>query len=1151
MDIYKKILLCTTLSAVSLTALYFGALTLLPEFVDLNKYKENVFEAIKNETGYKVSSENIYFEKNINPFLNIHLYHTAILYPNDEVFIQIKDAELKVKLLPLLFKQIIIKDAKFSRPIINITLYKDFSTSLEKYSVQNKVINTKGFNFNSIANDTSFKNYKIKFKDETISKTFYLEGDELLLKDIQLNDKAHIIVKGSIYENKTEYIKYDMELFPSLIAQEHQFTFSPFKTIMDSNVKGEIKGSLRIDKDNNINGNLKVDNLSLKLSNVVSSENSADILFKGNEAFVNAVLHTSKTDIAKVKGMFGFGKKRYIELNTNAKNINLENLYKIVSSVSKILNIQNPLNDINLTGILNADFSLTSDFKKLKSSGTALLKDAMINHKELPYPIKDINATVNFNNNMIKIEQAKASVNNTPVCIEGEVNQELNADIKAYSDNLDLRTIVVAFFNPSKIPFDIKNGKVKFNSEIKGNLGKTIETVSDININDAFFEDKNTKTPLTAKVLNINLKTNDKKYSGDIIFEKLKTEIGKYSVSSDKFSFSFDDKFINIPENVLNILSSSLSIKGNIKDYSTNPIYNIDFNSDFKASDIASVLKQYISLPYKAVGKVKITGKLVSSKNSHNIKSQIKADKNNYLSYAVIKEILDKPSVINIDCDVNKDIVTVKDITLYDSSTDTLKNKIIFANGEVKLAKEPEFKNLKIQIPNPISAKMNLLGGEDISLTSDIIINKSLNKPKITGSMLVKQYNIKKYLTAVKNADISFNEDNIRVLAPNVQVNDSFFNIIADVQPELSPNNITVNNMQINSIKLDLNSLFSFLYNNRELFAKSVLNIKHGVATINDFNILDMKARDISSDFKVEKNVIKLSNITAGSYGGFIEGKADYDLHSGFLNLDMSGKGVDIKNSLYDLCKFDDNLIGKADFNVRVSMLTGNYNSVIKSLNGTMKFNAQNGGMGTLGKFEYYLSAKNLMYHGLLNATINRIAEALTHDKTEQYKTAKGNILFQNGYIITDGIQTTGTKTSLYIIGRHNILTNQSNIDIYGRVSDDITKKVGTAGNISLAELFSGQSAKKDVMLTDVPKNITDKIPELYNANTPSNTFKVNILGDIKAINSINYFEWISPYDDGSIQNNEEIQELIEDSEEETENVQENLPEFSDMIQDI
>ena len=707
MKLYNKILLGATVCAVSLTALYYGALFAIPKCVDLNKYKENIFTTIEKETGYKVSSEDIYFKQNLKPFLKVHLYHTAVIYPDNELFLKLKEVDLQVKLLPLLFKQIVIKDAVITRPVINITLYKDFSTSLEKFAVDKKVIDTKGFNFHSIANESLFKQYKIKFKDETINKTFYLEGDELLLKDIQLNNKAHILVTGSIYEGKKEYIKYDLDLTSALNKREHQFTFSPFKTILETDVKGNIKGIIKADKDNNINGSLKIEDLSLKLNNIVSKDNNANITFKGQEADIDAIFHTSKNDIAKIKGKFAFGKKHYIDFNTNAKNIDLANLYKIISSVSKILNIQNPLNDVKLSGLLNADFNINSDFKKLKSKGIAQITNAEIHHKELPYPIKDINANINFNNNNINIEQAAASINNTPLNIEGSIKEDLTADIKAHADNLDLKAIKAAFISKTDIPFEILNGKVNFISEIKGNLSKSFDAVSHIHISDIKLTERKTKTPLTAKTVNINLITKDDKYNGDITAEDLVSEINKNKITANKFTLLFDDKAIKIPNNEVFYKHSAININGAIKEYNTNPVVNIEFKSDIDANDIGIIAKQYIKAPYKAVGKINTTGKILINKDKQSIKATAKADKDNYISYIVIKELLNKPSIMNIDCEIAGDSINIKDLTLNDITLKSYdgSNKIISVNGEI--SKNMDFKNLKVIIPNLISARTN------------------------------------------------------------------------------------------------------------------------------------------------------------------------------------------------------------------------------------------------------------------------------------------------------------------------------------------------------------------------------------------------------------------------------------------------------------
>ena len=59
--------------------------------------------------------------------------------------------------------------------------------------------------------------------------------------------------------------------------------------------------------------------------------------------------------------------------------------------------------------------------------------------------------------------------------------------------------------------------------------------------------------------------------------------------------------------------------------------------------------------------------------------------------------------------------------------------------------------------------------------------------------------------------------------------------------------------------------------------------------------------------------------------------------------------------------------------------------------------------------------------------------------------------------MLTDGIQTTGTNMSLYLKGRHNLITNQANIDIYGRISDEIREKLGSFGNVSISEMMKSK----------------------------------------------------------------------------------------------
>ena len=1123
MNIYKKIGIGISIFALLGIVLYYGALITIPNVVDLNKYKDTFANEIYKQSGFKLSCEDISFKRSLTPYFKIQIHHYVLLYPNGEIFMKINDADVKVKILPLLFKKIVIKDAKFIRPIINITLYKDFSTSFDRYFDFDKSINTNGFKLNSVITDTICERYKIKFYDETTEKTFYIEGDELKILDLLPGQKVNVVLKGALFENGKEYIDYDVAIKSFIGKVENKLTMSPFKQILDYDVKGKVIGNIEIAKNNILRGTVNLDDFSLKTDDNVLTDNTAKLIFKGEEVEIDSSLHTSKKDEVKIQGKFNYGKKKYIKLKTVAKNINIAKLQKLINVLSQSLNIPNKYSDIKVTGLLNADFTIDSDMKKLKSSGRAEIINAEVFHKDLPYQVNRINSTVNFNDNKIAIEKAQAYVNLTPINLTGTINEDVSANLKIYSDNLDLTAVSNLFLTKDKIPFSWMKGKLSFSSDIVGKINKDFSVDSIILLKDFHGVEKQQKLPIHIKNVNLKIKNNKSKYSGEVECTDLSTIFNNKSISAQKFNVFFDNKNIKIPQNTINILNSHLVIRGNISDYQDNINGHIDYSGNISAQNIADILSKYIKQPYKAVGNIKTIGSVDILKDDVKLGIKLKADKDNYLSYLVIKELLNKPSILNLDVQVKGQDVNVKDLSINEDISSKVEPRIKIS-GQILNKKEPEFKNLKIQIPESVTASMNFFGGEEICFNGDVLLNNTLKNPDIKGNIKVQRYVIKKFYTLVKNADISLNRENIRVIAPDVMVNDSKINILLDIEPKLSDNFI-ISNAQINSLNLNLNTLFPIIEKERNPFAEAKVSVKKGSATINNFQVVDLKAKDISTDFSIKNNILKVDRISSSAYNGKVSGSLIYDFNLAQLDVNLVGKGLDIKSSLYDLCKIEDNLGGITDFTSSVSLRIGDIESVIKSLSGKITFSAIDGKMGTLGKFEYYMNAQNLLYHGLLNATLNRIVDAVKPNNTAKYKMAKGSLFLQNGYIIAEEIRTCGQNMSLYIKGRYNMLSNLANIDIYGRISDEIKTKLGSFADVSLSELVNGQPSKKNVEVLAVPSDLIDNI-YLWNRDNNNNTnaFRVNVYGNINYPSSINSFSWV-------VSDKQEKEELPEFSE--------------------
>ncbi len=1111
----------------SSATLYFGVLWSLPDIIDLNKYKVDFAQEVEKQSGFKFSCEDIQLKRSLSPYLNVKMHHTLLLYPNDEVFLKLKDSELKVKLLPLILNKVVIKDAKLTRPIINVTLYKDFSTSLEKYFDATKSINTKGFSIDAVVKDTICERYKLKINDETTGKLFYLEGDELLLKDVKLNDKIHFILKGSLFENEKEYLRYDLDLTTPLTLQKAKFTFSPFLAIYESDIKGEIAGKLVFDKKSNITGFLNVDNVSLKADDLILADNNVNLLFKGQEAQIKSILHTSKTDVCEVDGKISYGKKKNIDMTTKARNIDLKNLHKVVSLISQMLNIPNEIKDFDVSGFVDADFALNSDFKKLKSQGNAKIINAKIIHKSLPYAVSDIMANINLDNNNILIENAHASVNSTPIDIKGKINEDVSVDLSIVSENLNLKKLTDLF--KITLPVDIKNGKLTLNSQIKGYLNNNLKADSKILLTDLSFVEKVSNIPFSVNETQINLVSDTKKYQGSAVLSGFSTNYNKTPILAKTLNVSFDDKKISIPQNEIIFSKSPLIFSCIVNEYAKKTDFSLSFDGDMLATDVAMIFKDIVNQPYKAQGVIKTSGKVSSNDSSIDFKIKLNADEKNYLSYVVIKELLNKPSSLTIDGNLKEKSIHLKNLSLKENFSEN-SAEILSLAGNLKLDKEIIFDNLKLNIPKSLSVSTNFLGGEDISLDASIVLNNTISNPIIKGSAQVHTYNIKKYLTAIKNAELVFDNDKVKVIAPDIQINNSKLNLIADVNIN-NRTRLEVSNAQVFCPNLDLNSLFEITENIVSPFSESFLIVKNGVATINNFALLDIKARDISTDFDFSENTLRLKDISANAYNGEIKGNVDYDMSHHNLNLILEGSNIDMKSSLYDICKIDDNISGIADFKTTLSMITGDEKTVLSSLNGKLDFKSTNGKMGTLGKFEYYLYAQNILYHGFLKTTLNRIADMFKKGDTAQYRTAEGSLLFKDGYMITDNVKTIGKDMSLYVKGRHNLISNQVNIDIYGRISDEITSKLGSFGDVSIADLLDSQTSKTNSNSMFVPEKDIENIPLLYNqGESQTKTFKVNLLGDIDSLGAINSFMWIFPQKQAT---------------------KEELPEFLDIIQNL
>lgn len=96
----------------------------------------------------------------------------------------------------------------------------------------------------------------------------------------------------------------------------------------------------------------------------------------------------------------------------------------------------------NLNGQLEFNFGLNLNSQKLSLAGDGALKNTVVQLKGFPYPIKEINAAIDFSQSKLIISSVQAQLNQSPIMGFGYINflgpQNIDVNIQAESSRVEL-----------------------------------------------------------------------------------------------------------------------------------------------------------------------------------------------------------------------------------------------------------------------------------------------------------------------------------------------------------------------------------------------------------------------------------------------------------------------------------------------------------------------------------------------------------------------------------------------------------------------------------------------------------------------------------------------------------------------------------------
>lgn len=325
-----KIFLIGLCFALIYSAYYF----VIPAIINIPERVDFVEQNVLKETGYKISIKEPKLKMGIIPSLIISANNLSILNDDNTPALSVNDAKLKLKLFPLIFKKLEIKD--LSAKNIDLNLIYDKELKLGQYKFENS--QKSDFNLNKL--NLQIDDYNINLNDKVLLKNIKIDGQSLVV-DFKNNKKLSITTSADIITGNK---KSDFELnlntnlpFEKISSKNFKITghvkninLADFSPYAESLSKGNIKSlsgliNLTANTNNNqisINSNVK--NLGIYKDLLDESIYYEDELVVNSEiTILNNGINISNCRI-KGNGIDGFVLGKITNLNSKLPNLDLK-----------------------------------------------------------------------------------------------------------------------------------------------------------------------------------------------------------------------------------------------------------------------------------------------------------------------------------------------------------------------------------------------------------------------------------------------------------------------------------------------------------------------------------------------------------------------------------------------------------------------------------------------------------------------------------------------------------------------------------------------------------------------------------------------------------------------------------------------------------
>ena len=303
----NKILKISLIAAAALlVGLYLCFLFVLPNVINLNAYKSDLQNVVKNSCGLTVDFDGAKIVTTPMLSAGVKVKSCSVSFPDDTPFLKTDGAEVRIALPSLIFKTVKVSYANIDNPAANIDIvdgnkyaFVDFLEKNAKSDTAQTPENDFNFDFNVKVNKFAINNYSAKLNDLKSGHYLKLVGDSLILafdgKNIKVDTACDLFSDEVKNISATIDVKsYLPEIKQSEAAQSPQDTpfINPVLMFRTYDLKSDINAKLVIKEGNNapkIAGE-SVMSASMKISDKNRVSNYLKLKFNHYDVDINSLL---------------------------------------------------------------------------------------------------------------------------------------------------------------------------------------------------------------------------------------------------------------------------------------------------------------------------------------------------------------------------------------------------------------------------------------------------------------------------------------------------------------------------------------------------------------------------------------------------------------------------------------------------------------------------------------------------------------------------------------------------------------------------------------------------------------------------------------------------------------------------------------------